>query len=127
MQDCLFSFEKLDVWKCSKDLVIKVYTLTDRFPSSEKYALTSQIRRAIVSVSSNIAEGNGRLSLKEKLHFIAIAYGSLLETYNQLLISVELNYITHADLDIVQELFLRISNMLKALRASFEKQERLSN
>ena len=121
MQNYIFSFEKLDIWKCAKDLVIKVYQLTNTFPSSEKYALASQIRRAIVSVTSNIAEGNGRISIKEKLHFIAIAYGSLLETYNQLLISVELNYITQAELDEIKEQFLRISKMLNGLKMSFEK------
>ena len=89
MTGIVYSFEKLKVWQEAKKLVVDVYHLLDNFPKFEKYALCDQIRRAIVSVPSNIAEGSGRRSLKEQIHFLEIAYGSLMETYNQLLIAIE--------------------------------------
>ena len=117
----MFAFEKLEVWRKSKSVVVAVYTLLNMFPKYEQYALCDQIRRAVVSVPSNIAEGCGRSSLKEKIHFIEIAYGSLMETYCQLLIAVDLEYIT---IDKVNELmndFEYISKMLIGLRASYHK------
>ena len=89
MQGIEYSFEKLKVWNEAKELVVNVYHLLDSFPMFEKFALCDQIRRAIVSVPSNIAEGSGRKSLKEKTHFLEISYGSLMETYNQLLIAID--------------------------------------
>ena len=89
-----YSFQKLNVWKEAKILVIEVYHLLDDFPKFEKYALCDQIRHAVVSVPSNIAEGSGRKSMKEQIRFLEIAYGSLMETYNQLLIAIDLNYIS---------------------------------
>lgn len=118
MQNTLFSFERLDVWKSAKRLVVSVYGLLRGFPSVERYALCDQIRRAIISVPSNIAEGNGRVSLKERIHFIEIAYGSLMEVYSQLLIAVELHYISNADLDSLKEHFFEVSIMLTAFKTS---------
>lgn len=114
MQNTLFSFERLDVWKSAKRLVVSVYGLLRDFPSIERYALCDQIRRAIISVPSNIAEGNGRVSLKERIHFIEIAYGSL----SQLLIAVELHYIPNAELDSLKEHFSEVSIMLTAFKTS---------
>ena len=94
MTGIVYSFENLKVWQEAKKLVIDVYHLVDSFPKLEKYALCDQIRRAVVSVPSNIAEGSGRRSMKEQIHFLEISYGSLMETYNQLLIAIDLNYIT---------------------------------
>ena len=82
-----FSFEKLDVWKNSIDLTIAIYKLTDNFPVYGNYNLVSQIRRACISVSSNIAEGNYRISNKDRRHFLTMAYGSLMEVINQLIIA----------------------------------------
>ena len=82
-----YSFETLTAWQESRKLVVAVYKLLDQFPSFENYALCDQIRRAIVSVPSNIAEGSGRTSLREQIHFIEISYGSLMEAYNQLIIA----------------------------------------
>lgn len=93
MEGIVYSFEKLKAWQEAKKLVVEVYHLLDGFPQFEKYALCDQIRRAIVSVPSNIAEGTGRMSIKEQIHFLEVAYGSLMETYNQLLIAIELTYI----------------------------------
>ena len=81
----MYAFENLNAWKESRKLVVAVYQLLDQFPKFEKYALCDQIRRAIVSVPSNLAEGSGRTSPKEQLHFYEISYGSLMESYNQLI------------------------------------------
>lgn len=119
----LFSFERLEVWKCSKALVVTVYNLMKKFPSVEKYALCEQLRRSIVSVPSNIAEGSGRSSLGEKVRFIEIAYSSLLEAYCQLSIAADLNYITDKDYNSIKEQVSSISKMLSNLRASFKSKQ----
>ena len=85
--------KELDVWKKSMDLVVKVYQLTQLFPESEKYGLTSQMRRAAVSVPSNIAEGAARKGNKEFIQFLYIAIGSLSELETQYLIAVRLSFI----------------------------------
>lgn len=87
------TFYDLNVWKESHKLTIMIYKITKRFSRDEIFGLTSQIRRASVSISSNIAEGFSRSSHKEKLNFYAIALGSLTETQNQLLISRDVGYI----------------------------------
>jgi len=81
------SYEELEVWREAMDLVVLVYNLTQAFPREEVYGLTSQIRRAAVSVPSNIAEGHGRSSTKEFLHHLSISRGSLLEVDTQALIA----------------------------------------
>ena len=83
----------LDAWKKSMDLVEKIYSLTKTFPDYEKYGLSNQIRRAIVSVPSNIAEGAARKNDKEFIQFLYIALGSLAEVETQYLIAVRLGYI----------------------------------
>lgn len=114
-----YSFQKLRVWQEAKKLVVEVYHLLDSFPKFEKYALCDQIRRAIVSVPSNIAEGSGRKSLKEQLHFIEISYGSLMETYNQLLIALDLTYITEESVDAIKPLIDSVAKMLNGLSNSY--------
>ena len=84
--------KELDVWKKSMDLVALIYKLSSSFPEAEKFGLTSQIRRAAVSVPSNIAEGAGRKGDKEFVQFLHIALGSLSELETQYLIAVRLNY-----------------------------------
>ncbi len=121
MEGIEYSFEKLNAWKESKDLVVKVYHLLDEFPNFERYALCDQIRRAIVSVPSNIAEGCGRKSIKEQAHFLAIAYGSLLETYNQLLIAIDLNYISKESVKEIKPNIDNVSKMIIGLHNSFLK------
>lgn len=88
-----YSFENLDVWKYSRQLVKQVYNIQSAFPSFERYGLGDQIRRAVVSLSSNIAEGNARSSIKEQVHFLEISKGSLMEVYCQMLLAYDLNYI----------------------------------
>jgi len=77
-----YSFEKLEVWKESIELVKSIYEITKRFPVSEKYGLTNQLRRASVSVSSNLAEGTSRKSKKDQAHYTTMSFGSALEVLN---------------------------------------------
>lgn len=112
-----YSFQKLKVWQEAKKLVVDVYYLLDDFPKFEKYALCDQIRRAIVSVPSNIAEGSGRRSLKEQIHFLEISYGSLMETYNQLLIAIDLTYITEESVEAIKPSIDAVAKMINGLHS----------
>lgn len=118
-----FTFFDLRVYQEAKLLVREVYTLLDRFPKYETYALSDQLRRAVVSVPSNIAEGSGRVSAKEKVRFIEIAYGSLTETLCQLDIAHDLNYITDEEFANEKERINVIGKQLSGLRVSFQKQD----
>jgi len=111
-----YGFEKLDVWKQSKDLVVCVYGITKNFPKEEKYSLVSQINRAAVSVPSNIAEGSSRSSRKEQAHFTQIAYGSLIELLTQLIISQEIGYISNDEYLNLRKSIEEITNKLNSLR-----------
>ena len=99
-------------------MVIDLYKLTKMFPKEETYGLVNQIRRASVSVASNLAEGSSRLSNKDKAHFTNMAYGSLMELYNQLIIPKELEYINDYEISRIKKLILEISNKLNSLRKS---------
>ena len=121
MTGIVYSFEKLKVWQEAKKLVVDVYHLLDSFPRFEKYALCDQIRRAIVSVPSNIAEGSGRRSLKEQIHFWEIAYGSLMETYNQLQIAIDLTYITEESVEAIKPSIDAVAKMINGLSNSYEE------
>jgi four helix bundle protein len=99
----------------------------DKFPKYETYALGDQLRRAVTSVPSNIAEGSGRFSVKEKIHFIEIAYGSLTETLCQLDIAHDLGYIGDEDFANEKERINVIGKQLSGLRASFQNQLETSN
>ena len=114
-----YSFQKLKVWQESKKLVVDVYNLLDSFPQFEKYALCDQICRAIVSVPSNIAEGSGRKSLKEQIHFLEISYGSLMEAYNQLLIAVDLTYISKESVEAIILSIDGVAKMINGLSKSY--------
>jgi four helix bundle protein len=99
MEATVYSFEKLEVWKESRFLVKLIYKYTQSFPKEEIFGLTGQLRRAAISISSNIAEGAGRKTKKDQAHFYTISYGSLMELLNQLIISVDLNYLNLEILD----------------------------
>jgi len=90
-----YSFEKLEVWKESIQLVKDIYMLSKGFPTDERFGLTSQMKRAIVSIASNISEETSRHTNKDKAHFTSIAYSSTLELLNQLIITKELGFITN--------------------------------
>ena len=116
-----YSFETLKAWQEARKLVVSVYRLLDTFPKFENYALCDQIRRAIVSVPSNLAEGSSRVSLKEQIHFIEISYGSLMEAYNQLIIAVDLNYIDEQHLADLKPSIDSVARLLNGLRSSYSK------
>ena len=115
-----FYYRKLNVYHKSMKLVTEVYRLTKDFPSSERYGLTDQIQRAVISVPSNIAEGMGRFSNKERIHFLEIANGSLMEVMCQLETALLLGYINQQQFD-EQELFIsETTRMIVGLRKNYE-------
>jgi len=111
-----FSYRKLDAYQKAKEFVIYVYALLKQFPKEEQYALCDQLRRAAISIPSNIAEGMGRMSVKEQIHFIEIAFGSLNETMCQIELAYELNYISHEQLITSEEHVRELTRMLSRLR-----------
>lgn len=113
-----FSYRNLRVYQQAKELVIYVYNLLRFFPKEENYALCDQLRRAVISVPSNIAEGMGRISIKEQIHFIEIAFGSLNEVMCQLEIAYELQFINNEQVLQSEEQVKNIAQMLSGLRNS---------
>ena len=114
-----FYYRKLDVYNISKQFAIQVYQLLRGYPEYKKYALCDQMRRAVISIPSNIAEEAGRMALKERVHFYDIAYGSLTETLCQLEIS-KLNYINDEQFSLMEGTASRISMTLIALKKSLQ-------
>src|SRR4030095_11388119 len=115
------SFRDLRVWKAAMDLVENVYRLTQSFPRHEIYGLTGQLRRAAVSIPSNIAEGHTREHLKEYLHHVSIAQASLAELETQLEISLRLKYISTDQLTETFALVASLGKQLYALRNALMK------
>lgn len=109
------SFRKLNVYIKAKELVKQVYELIKKFPREEQYALCDQLRRAVISVPSNIAEGSGRQSQKDQAHFYTIAYGSLMETLSQVDVACDLGYITQEDFSRIEVLIDDEAKMLCGL------------
>lgn len=112
----IFSFEKLEVWVEAKEFSKLIYEITSKFPNSEKFGLISQLRRASISIASNIAEGSARKSYKDKAHFTTIAFGSAVEVLNQLIISFELHFVSEVDYLKLREQLECITNKLNSLR-----------
>ena len=108
----ILTYKDLIVWGKSVLLIKSIYMVTKKFPREELYSLTDQIRRAAISIASNIAEGYGRKSHKEYLQFYSIAYGSALEVEAQLIISKELGFIPNTDFDKINPLLTEIIKML---------------
>ena len=115
-----YSFERLNVWNDSRELVKEIYKISGTFPSKETYALCSQIQRAVISIPSNIAEGMGRLSEKEQVRFLEIAFGSTMEVYCQLMLSVDLGYLSQDKFDEIVVLLDRVANKINALSKSIK-------
>ena len=111
------SYKQLIVWQKAKTLAVETYRLTERFPKAELYGLTSQLRRAAVSIASNIAEGQGRLTKGEFLQFLGHARGSLLELETQFAIAVDLKLLSESD---HQALEVRTSEVLRLTNALIE-------
>jgi four helix bundle protein len=122
----IFSFEKLDVWQNSRDFVLTIYKLTNNFPSSEIYGITSQIKRSSSSIATNIAEGTSRNTNKDKAHFLTISYSSATETLNHLIISKDLDYITEEEYLLCREKLEKICNQINSLKKYYLSQESTS-
>ena len=116
----LKNFRDLKVWQKSYRLCLDLYKITKKFPKEERYGLTSQIRRAAVSIPSNIAEGYGRKTTADYLRFLYIAYGSICELETQLLLSGDLNYVNQENLKARRDDTEEVERMLKALIKSLE-------
>jgi four helix bundle protein len=110
-----FSFEKLKVWQKSLDLSEFIYSLPRDFPDEERFGLTSQMRRASVSIISHISEGSGRHTGKEKARFTEIAYGSVLEIINQAILSVKFGFISEENYEKIRIDSCEITAMTDAL------------
>jgi four helix bundle protein len=112
------NYKNLIVWRKSIVLVKQIYELTRKFPSEEKFGLVSQMRRAVVSIPSNIAEGQARRTTGDYVRFVSNAEGSLAELETQLIISIELNFCLKDEAENIFALMIEIRKMLNALRRS---------
>ena len=117
----VYSYEDLSVWKKSMNLAVKIYELTKHMPKEELYGLTAQMRRAAVSIPSNIAEGQQRASTKEFLRFLSIARGSNAELQTQLVLACKLGYFQSEQIRETMNLTREISKMINALMISLNK------
>ena len=111
-----FFYKKVDAYHIAKEYVIFVYSLLKKFPQYENYALCDQVRRAAISIPSNIAEGLGRMAIKERIHFIEIAFGSLAEVSCQLDISESLGYISASELQEAETKAEHLSKVMSGLK-----------
>src|ERR1700685_4259352 len=118
----MFNFEKLDVWHKAIDFADQVYALTVTFPEKERFGLTNQMRRAAVSISSNIAEGSSRASKNDYARFIEIAVGSVFEVVSQATISKRQGFLSEADFAKLYVAAEEQSKMLSGLRKSLNSQ-----
>ncbi len=111
-----YYFEKLTTWQDAKALVMEIYKLTKSFPVSERYGLVSQLQRASVSITANIAEGSSRQTPKDQANFSTMAYASLMEVLNLLIISHELGYINQENYQNTRLQVDKVANKINALR-----------
>ncbi len=112
-------YRKLDAYNRAQEVVKAVYVLLKKFPKEEQFALCSQLRRAAVSITSNIAEGVTRYSYRDKVHFLEVAYGSLMEVMIQLEVAYSLGYITQSDLQNIELLVVQVARLLTSLQYSY--------
>ena len=117
-----FSFENLEVYEKARALVSDVYRIQNDFPKEERFGLGDQIRRAAVSILANLAEGSGRQSIKEKVHFVEISYGSLMEVFCEHQTACDIGYMKEEQLNALRQQFTDIAKMLSGLRNSMLKQ-----
>jgi len=121
-----FRFERIQAWQLARSFNRSVHRAARGFPKEEMFVLTSQIRRASVSISSNIAEGSGRNSDADLAHFLEIAYGSLMEVVSQLFIAQHENYITETDFDALADEADVLAGKIVALSKSLGRQPRIA-
>jgi four helix bundle protein len=116
-------FKDLDVWKASKQLAVIFYKNTENFPKHELFGLTNQMRRAAISISSNIAEGCGRKTAKDTTQFLYISRGSLFELESQLIIAFELNYILQEPYDQLNEQIIKCRQLINGFINYYENRQ----
>jgi len=122
----LKNFKELKVWQKAYQLCLDLYSITKIFPNEEKYGLSSQMRRASISIPANIAEGYGRRTIPDYVRCLYIAYGSTCELETQILLSADLNYLNEADQNILLEKTKEVERMLMALIKSLENKKQPS-
>ena len=114
-KETIKKFSDLSAWQEGHRLVIQVYTITKFFPKEQLFGITNQIRRAVVSITSNIAEGFGRGTSQDRVHFYIIAIGSLNEVQNQLLISKDIGYLNHTEWNELEKQGIIVHKILSGL------------
>ena len=115
----VFGYRKLVAYQKAKEVVKRTYKLLKKFPAEERYAMCDQLRRASVSITSNIAEGVNRYSVQDKSHFIEMSYGSLMEVSSQMEIAEELGYITSAERLSMDQLIEEVARLLSGLQKTY--------
>jgi four helix bundle protein len=113
--EMLKNYKDLNVWQKSYELCLKIYQITTKLPNEERYGLTSQIRRSVVSIPSNIAEGYGRKTTLDYIRMLYISYGSVCELETQILLAGDLGFIDKGELDTAKKDIAEIERMLKSL------------
>ena len=116
----VFGYRKLIAYQKAKEVVKRTYKLLKKFPAEERYAMCDQLRRASVSITSNIAEGINRYSVKDKSHFIEMSYGSLMEVSSQMEIAEELGYITATERLSMDQLVEETARLLSGLQKTYK-------
>ncbi|RRJ93380.1 four helix bundle protein [Flavobacterium macacae] len=114
----IFSFEKLIAWQKGRELAQMIYKITKKFPKDETFGLISQMRRCSISIASNLAEGSGRNSPKDKARFSEIAYGSSLELLNQIILSHDFEYIAEHEYSQIREKIIGVNMLIDGLYKS---------
>ena len=114
----IFSFEKLIAWQKGRELAQMIYKITKKFPKDETFGLISQMRRCTISIASNLAEGSGRNSPKDKARFSEIAYGSSLELLNQIILSHDFEYINEDEYILIREKIIEVNMLIDGLYKS---------
>ena len=120
-------YKELQVWHKAIDLVVEIYNLTKLLPKEETYAISDQIRKAAVSIPSNIAEGQSRNSAKEFIQFLSIARGSLAELETQLLICIKVNMLSEDNITEAQNITTEVGKMIKGLMNKLNSQLTTNN
>ena len=116
----VFGYRKLIAYQKAREVVKRTYKLLKKFPAEERYAMCDQLRRATISVTSNIAEGVNRYSVKDKSHFIEMAYGSLMEVSSQFEIAEELGYISAEEHLSMDQLIEEVARILSGLQKTYK-------
>ena len=111
-----YSFEKLNIWNDVRELIKDMYQITSKYPDTEKFGLVNQMRRAMISVSSNIAEGSSRTGKKDQAHFYQMAFSSLIEVLSQLIVSKDLSIIDEEEYIVIRSKIENLAPRIGSLR-----------